>query len=85
MTDGKQVQSAAALALRNRDRQMNKPDQQLVDEHASHVSEYIAHLEEALRGLPPAPRVNMRLIPTPPRTLLAMPEQTRQARFSLRN
>lgn len=85
MTDGKQVQSAAALALPNRDKQMNKPDQQLVDEHVSHVSEYITHLEEALRGLPPAPRVNMRLVPTPPRTLFAMPEQTGQTIFSLRN
>lgn len=64
---------------------MNKPEQLLVDEHESHVIEYIAHLEEALRGLSPAPRINMRIIPTPPRTLFALPEQTRQPSFSLRN
>lgn len=64
---------------------MNTPEQQLNDECEAHVVEYIAHLEEALRELLPAPKVDMRIIPAPHQSVFARSEQTGQATFSLRS
>lgn len=64
---------------------MNKPEQQLIDDCESHVIDYIAHLEDSLRGLFPAPRVDLRIIPTPPQPVFATSEWIRQTALALRN
>lgn len=64
---------------------MTRPEQQLNDDCASHVIEYITHLEEALRGLFPKPKVDIRIIPTPPQPVFATSEWIRQTAFALRN